>query len=556
MKNISTAFLLLLSLQTKAQNSRFVLELTDKKGSNYSLSSPLSFLSSQSIERKKKYNISIDSADLPVSKVYIDSILRIENIQMIGSSKWMNFVVIQTNNQQSLQKIQSLGFVKKQYPIAKSISSVDAKETDQIKTDKNHLYSTENTAENLLNYGKSLGQISIHNGEYLHNKGFTGSGIKIAVFDAGFFKYQTYDAFDSLRKKDKIKYTWDFVSNHSSVNEDDPHGMSCLSIMGANLPGRFVGSAPGAEFYLFRTEDARSEYPIEEVYWLMAAESADSIGVDIISSSLGYTTFDNSMFDHVYSDLNGTGTIVSKAASTAVSKGMIVTSSAGNEGDDPWKYISAPADGKNVLAVGAINTSNQIAPFSGFGPSADGRTKPDIVSVGFNTQLIASDGNVGIGNGTSFSNPNIAGLIACLWQSFPEFNNLEIIQAIKQSSHQYLNPDNRKGYGIPNMQLAHEDLNKQRDIRNAQKMLIEKNIAVYPNPINSYCKIAYKPSQDGIFIWRLVNTNGQTIMSEKNSVKSSQYYVFEIKDLSSLSRGVYFLLYSNGTEKGTLKIIK
>jgi hypothetical protein len=170
--------------------------------------------------------------------------------------------------------------------------------------------------------------------------------------------------------------------------------------------------------------------------------------------------------------------------------------------------------------------------------------------------LIASDGNVGIGNGTSFSNPNIAGLIACLWQSFPEFNNLEIIQAIKQSSHQYLNPDNRKGYGIPNMQLAHEDLNKQRDIRNAQKMLIEKNIAVYPNPINSYCKIAYKPSQDGIFIWRLVNTNGQTIMSEKNSVKSSQYFVFEIKDLSSLSRGVYFLLYSNGTEKGTLKIIK
>ncbi|MFZ9240438.1 MAG: S8 family serine peptidase [Chitinophagaceae bacterium] len=416
---------------------------------------------------------------------------------MIGSSKWMNFVAIQTNNQQSLQKIQSLGFVKKQYPIAKSISSIDAKETDQIKTDKNHLYSTENTAENVLNYGKSLGQISIHNGEYLHNKGFTGSGIKIAVFDAGFFKYQTYDAFDSLRKKDKIKYSWDFVSNHSSVNEDDPHGMSCLSIMGANLPGRFV-----------------------------------------------------------YSDLNGTGTIVSKAASMAVAKGMIVTSSAGNEGDDPWKYISAPADGKNVLAVGAINTSNQIAPFSGFGPSADGRTKPDIVSVGFNTQLIASDGNVGIGNGTSFSNPNIAGLIACLWQSFPEFNNLEIIQAIKQSSHQYLNPDNRKGYGIPNMLLAHEDLNKQRDIRNAQKILIEKNIAVYPNPIYSYCKIAYKASQDGIFIWRLVNTNGQTIMSEKNSVKSSQYYVFEIKDLSSLSRGVYFLLYSNGTEKGTLKIIK
>jgi subtilisin family serine protease len=211
--------------------------------------------------------------------------------------------------------------------------------------------------------------------------------------------------------------------------------------MAANLPGRFVGSSPDADYYLFRTENARSEYPIEEVNWLMAAERADSIGVDIISSSLGYTVFDDNIFDHSYSDLNGTGTIVSKAASMAVSKGMIVSSSAGNEGDDPWKYISAPADGKNVLAVGAINTSNQIAPFSGFGPSADGRIKPDVVSVGFNTQLIASDGNIGLGIGTSFSNPNIAGLIACLWQGFPEFNNLEIIQAIKQSSHQYLHPE-------------------------------------------------------------------------------------------------------------------
>lgn len=556
MKNSITALMLLLSFQAHAQYSRYALELTDKKGSAYHLSTPLSFLSAESIARKKKYNIPIDSTDLPVSKVYLDSIVKMENINLIGSSRWMNLIIIQTSNQGTLEKIKSLGFVKKQFPIANSIVKFQDNQKDQILSEKFTSNATESILENALNYGKSQAQISIHNGAYLHNKGLTGNGIKIAVFDAGFFKYQTYEAFDSLRRKERIKYTWDFVSNHPSVSEDDAHGMSCLSIMGANLPGRFVGSSPGADFYLFRTEDAGSEFPVEEINWLMAAERADSIGIDMISSSLGYTTFDDNMFNHTYNELNGMGTIVSKAASMAVSKGMIVSSSAGNEGDNPWKYISAPADGKNVLAVGAINSSNQIAPFSGYGPAADGRIKPDVVSVGFNTQLIAADGNIGIGNGTSFSNPNIAGLVACLWQGFPEFNNLEIIQAIKQSSHQYLNPDNRKGYGIPNMQLAYEDLYKQRDIRNAQKILAEKNIAVYPNPINTFCKIAYKASKDGFFYWRLMNMNGQSIQSKNYAVNANQYYVFEIKDLTSVPKGVYLISYKSETEKGTLKIIK
>ncbi len=556
MKLIVFAALFLLSFDAHAQYSRYVLELTDKKGSSHTLSAPQSFLSTQSIDRKKRFNIAIDSTDLPVSAIYADSISKIKNVQIIGTSRWMNLLIIQTADAEAIQGINRLGFIKKQFPIANSTPKPKQIEKDLVLTVSNQFYAFEKTSENFIDYGKSQGQIAIHNGSYLHNKGLKGSGIKIAFFDAGFFKYLSYDAFDSLRKKEKVKYTWDFVSNHPFVDEDDAHGMSCLSIMAANLPGRFVGSSPEADYYLFRTENATSEYPIEEVNWLMAAERADSIGVDIISSSLGYTTFDDNIFDHSYNDLNGTGTIVSKAATMAVSKGMIVSSSAGNEGDDPWKYISAPADGKNVLAVGAINTANQIAPYSGFGPSADGRIKPDVVSVGFNTQLIASNGNIGLGNGTSFSNPNIAGLIACLWQGFPEFNNLEIIQAIKQSSDQYLNPDNRKGYGIPNMQLAYEDLSKQREIRNAQKILTEKNIAVYPNPISDHFKIAYKASQEGIFQWRLINLNGQTIRYNEQQVKSNQYYVVDVNNLSSFAKGTYFLRYSNGSEKGTLTIIK
>ena len=386
--------------------------------------------------------------------------------------------------------------------------------------------------------------------------GFQGQGIKIALFDGGFYKYLNYTAFDSIRKKNNIKATWDFVSNDANVNDDDPHGMSCLSTMAANLPGQFVGTSPSSEYYLFRTEDSGSEFPIEEAYWLIAAERADSIGVHIISSSLGYTRFDDAFFNHQYTDLNGLRTIVSKAASIAVSKGIIVTNSAGNEGNDPWKYISAPADGINVLAVGAVNTSKQIANFSSFGPSADGRIKPDIISVGWNTQLIAADGNVGIGSGTSFSNPTIAGLIACLWQAFPEFSALEIIDAVKKSSSQYNNPDNRMGYGIPNMKVAYLALDQERNIRNAKRILTEKNIILYPNPFISNLKIAYKSNNTGTFNWSIINISGQIIKTGIESVKKDQYYVFKIEALDNLTKGMYFLNYSDDQGKGSIQLIK
>lgn len=554
---VSLIFIFIIFFNTSfAQYSRYVIEFKDKKGTTHSLSNPTTFLSNESIQRKKTFNIVIDSSDLPVSKIYIDSISSFSEVKLLYTSRWMNLAVIQTTNQSSIDKIKALGFVKKQYPIANTIVQLHGNDLENKIVNAKTIQQDEMSNDNLLIYGKSQAQITIHEGEFLHNKGFLGDGIKIAVFDGGFYKYLNILAFDSLRKQNKIKYTWDFVSNDASVNEDDPHGMNCFSIMGANLPGSFVGTSPHADYYLYRTEDAKTEFPIEEVYWLIAAERADSVGIHIISSSLGYTTFDNSFFDHQYSDLNGYGTIVSKAASMAVAKGMIVTNSAGNEGDNTWKYISAPADGINVLAIGAINTSKQLAGFSGLGPSADGRTKPDIVSVGVNTQLISMDGNVGIGSGTSFSNPNIAGLIACLWQAFPEFSNLEIIQAVKKSSDQFLNPDNKKGYGIPNMRIAYMDLNMQREIRNAKKILIGNNIKLYPNPVTSTAKIAYKSTNDGLLNWKMINSVGQLIKSGQLSVKKEDYYIIELSNLELISRGKYFLVYQNGDEHGVLPFIK
>ncbi|MEY2586931.1 MAG: hypothetical protein RLY11_780 [Bacteroidota bacterium] len=539
-----------------SQYTRYIIEFKDKKGTAVSLSSPNSFLSSESIARKKLFSIPIDSTDLPVSKVYLDSIATLADIKVLYTSKWLNLAIIQTTNQNSLNSINKFNFIKKQYPIANVAVKYTPPKMEEKVISGAFSVAVETPNENILSYGKSSNQITIHEGEFLHNKGFQGEGIKIALFDGGFYKYLNYSPFDSIRKKNKIKYTWDFIQNDANVNDDDPHGMNCLSIMAGNIPGLFVGTSPNATFYLFRTEDSRSEYPIEEAYWLIAAERADSIGIQIISSSLGYTTFDDGYFNHQYSDLDGMKTLVSKAASMAVSKGMIVTNSAGNEGNDPWKYISAPADGINVLAIGAINSNKQIASFSSFGPSADGRTKPDVISVGMNTQLVAADGSIGIGSGTSFSNPNIAGLIACLWQAFPEFSHLEIIEAIKKSSDQYTNPDNRKGYGIPNMRIAYIQLEHERALRNAKRILTESRIKAYPNPITNECNLAYKSSSNGYFQWQLMNIHGQVIRSAKEVVKKDEYYVFNIDRLEILPNGKYFIRYMDDQGNGTIQVIK
>jgi hypothetical protein len=539
-----------------SQYSRYIIEFKDKKGTAFSLSAPNNFLSTESIARKNLFSIPIDSTDLPVSKVYLDSIGKLADVKILFTSKWLNLAIIQTANQNSLNSISRFNFIKKQYPIANVAAKYIRPSMQEKVTSGSFSYAIETSNENILSYGKSLNQISIHEGEFLHNKGFQGEGIKIALFDAGFYKYLSYSPFDSIRKKNRVKYTWDFIQNDADVNDDDPHGMNCLSIMAGNLPGLFVGTSPNATYYLFRTEDARSEYPIEEAYWLVAAERADSMGIHVISSSLGYTTFDDGYFNHQYSDLDGMKTLVSRAASMAVSKGMIVSNSAGNEGDDPWKYLSAPSDGINVLAVGAINSNKQIAAFSSYGPSADGRTKPDIISVGMNTQLVAADGTVGFGSGTSFSNPNIAGLIACLWQAFPEFSHLEIIDAVKISSDQYTNPDNRKGYGIPNMRIAYIQLEHERAVRNAKRILTESRIKAYPNPIISECNLAYKSSFNGSFQWQLMNINGQLLRSGKEEVKKDEYYAFKLDRLESLPNGKYFIRYIDDQGTGSVQVIK
>lgn len=439
-----------------SQFTKRVIFFKDKSETPFTLAAPSAYLSSRAIDRRIRYNIVIDSTDLPIVSKYIDSVVSSGAVVLLGKSKWLNAVVIQTSDNNALAKINS-------FPFVMSVQNAALQSSPNIVGDKfsavtNPLspvaIGTEQISADTFNYGSSSNQIKIHKGEFLHNIGARGQGMQMAFLDAGYFGYLTNQFFDSARNRNQILSTWDFVSNHTSVNEDNSHGMQCFSMVAAYKQGVFVGTSPDAKYYLLRTEDAATEQPIEEYNWAMGAEYADSAGVDVISSSLGYNTYDNPIFNYTYADMNGNTTVVTRMGDLAAKKGMLVVNSAGNSGSSAWKYITAPADGDSILTLGSVNSSGIIAASSSFGPTSDGQIKPDVVSVGQNAVVSTTNGTVGNNSGTSFSCPNMAGLATCLWQLFPEFNNMKIIETLRLSSDRFLVPHEQYGYGLPNMKKA------------------------------------------------------------------------------------------------------
>ena len=466
---LGVCMILVSNTELNAQYTKHIIQFKDKGNNHYSILNPSTYLSPKAIARRTKQNLVIDSSDLPVSRAYLDSIRNVPNVVVLNWSKWLNQALIETPDANALAKINSFPFVKTTLPIAAvakpqndEIINKRFKETVTPLPDRSLISQPNNQRQvlgdlgNSINYGNNFKQIQIHEGEYLHNLGFTGRNVTIAFLDAGYQGYKTNPVFDSARIQNRILGEYDFVKNEQSVNEDHIHGMYCLSTVASNRPGSMVGTAPHANFWLFRTEDAATEFPIEEQHWAVAAEFADSAGADMISSSLGYAEFNDPSFNHTYSQRDGNTTIITLAADIAARKGIIVMNSAGNSGGltNDFKYVSCPADGDSVVAVGAVDVNGTIATFSSYGPNGAGRLKPNIVSVGQGTIISNTAGNAVSGNGTSFSNPNVAGLIACLWQAFPELTNMQIIDEVQKSAHKYASPDARFGYGIPNFRKA------------------------------------------------------------------------------------------------------
>ncbi|MGI8635342.1 MAG: S8 family serine peptidase, partial [Segetibacter sp.] len=381
-------------------------------------------------------------------------------------------------------------------------------------------------------------------------KGFHGEAMQIAVLDAGFQQYKSITAFDSIRMNGQILGERDFVTYDNSVNEDDSHGMQCLSILSANWPGKMVGTAPKANYWLIRTENAASEYPIEEYNWLVGAEFADSTGCDLISTSLGYNTFDDPAFNHSYADIYKNTTTISQGASLAARKGMIVSVSAGNEGNDPWKYLTFPADADSVCSVGAVNRSGLIAGFSSYG--YPGKVKPDIVSVGVATVIAGLNDQPVTGNGTSFANPNVAGLIACLWQAFPKFSNIKILEAVYKSSDKFNNPDNRYGYGIPNFRVAYQLLKHDENIR----LYGDDWLFATPNPFTADIAVRSIGRIDGNVTISLLNAAGQVVASQAFLSEKEEVSDHTFSSLGNLPAGLYSIRYTDGTNTRTIIIQK
>lgn len=457
--------LFVINTESHAQFSKYIIRLKDKGTNPFTLANPSAYLTARAIQRRTRYGIAIDSTDLPITPRYIDSIRLAGAVTILNTSKWLNQVLIQTTDAAALTKINGFPFVLSSGPMApfsNTSSNPVNKKLDAVTNELPEPPTNNTTLGDYYSYGQSYGQVHLHNGEFLHNRGFRGQGMQMAVLDAGFFHYLTLPTFDSVRNNGQILGTWDFVAGNASVDEDNTHGMNCLSTIAANMPGTFVGTAPKASFYLYRTEDVNSEYPIEEQNWVAGIERADSLGIDISSTSLGYFTFDNATFNHTYADMDGNTTVIARGADLAAKKGILCVFAAGNEGNGSWHYIITPADADSVMAVGAVSTAGVVGGFSSYGPSSDGQIKPSVAAVGVNAVIAnPSTGQPGFGSGTSFACPNMAGLTTCLWQAFPEVNNMRIIGVMQESATRATNPDDRVGYGIPDMKKAFVKLVKQ-----------------------------------------------------------------------------------------------
>lgn len=443
-----------LSLQAGNRLYRYRITLADKAATEYSLSHPEKYLSQKAIERRACQGLEVDSTDLPVPRAYL---VRLEKagMRIVGTSKWNNTVLVETADTLRAEALLQLPFVRsalKVWTAPDSIPQRNAARKDEVNPKVKTLP---------VYYGAAQNQADMLNIPKLHQAGFRGKGLTIAIMDGGFLNADTIP----LLKGAKIEGVRNFVHPGWDVYSELDHGMSVLSCMAANTPGVMVGTSPEASFWLFCTEDPDCECRAEEDYWAQAIEYADSIGVDIVNTSLGYHAFDDTGMNYRYRDLDGHTSLMSASASMAASKGIVVVCSAGNSGNKVWKKITPPADAENVLTVGAVDATRVNTVFSSIGNTADGRVKPDVMARGGAATIIRSDGNVKQANGTSFSTPILCGAVACLWQACPQLTAFELMELVRRVSDRYDFPDNIYGYGIPDFWKAYTLYNKEHSAK-------------------------------------------------------------------------------------------
>ncbi len=536
------------SVHAQFNGDVYYAQFTDKLNSLFSYNQAHDFLSDKAIKRRVDQNIPFDERDLPVVESYIQEVIdKGANIQFV--SKWLNGIGFIPNTPTSLEKIRELSFVQ-------NIQLIKYHHIETIKTWSDKFSETESSLQkhNTINetvYGYGLNQIKMLNGDLLHQKGFRGEEITIAVLDNGFFNANRLSLLDSIWMNDQVKSTFDFVKKREVEFNEGSHGSKVLSVMAANSPGTLIGSSPKANYHLLRTEIKDSESILEEYLWTCGAEYADSVGADIINSSLSYTEFDEDLQNHSYPDLDGKTTIVSQAAQIAFSKGMLLINSAGNYGNKSWQYVGSPADAENVMAVGAVDASGMRVDFSSLGPTPDGRIKPDIVAQGASVALANTDGSLVFANGTSFSSPIIAGLTACLWQSKPQLSNQQLKESIYKSSNRYFHSNNYYGFGLPDFNLAMQIANFSDDSQSGDLILLKS----YPNPFTDELRFVLFSKVNEQLKIRISDISGKTILIKEHSlIEGVNYIVFQ--DIGFIPSGLFIIELMGSKQTLLQKLLK
>lgn len=518
--------------QAQIGTDLYWVQFADKNNSPYSINHPEAFLSPRALQRRANQGIGIDEYDLPVNPQYLQAVADC-GAQLLNPSKWLNGVTVYAPDATVMEAVNALDCVVAVRNFVNDPYAQVVKERSMA----NERKIVEASRALSGYYGGGATQIEQIHGEALHEEGYRGEGIVIAVLDGGFIGADTHPAFDNMREEGRLLGVRDYVFGSTSVYSQSTHGTSCLSTMAAFVPDVFVGTAPKASYYLLHTEDATSENIVEEYNWVSGAEYADSLGVDVCSTSLGYISFLMSEWDHIQSDFDGHTAPMTIGAEIAVSRGMICLNSAGNEGY-PWvtqPCLGIPADAEHVLSIGAVDADGERAWFSSFGPTYDGRIKPDVMAMGQGTYVADGNGEYYNGDGTSFSNPVMAGAVACLRQANLHASVQEICDAVRACGDRADNPDDKYGYGIPDFSKAL----KMMQVAETLEPSSEKLITVFPNPAQDEVHVAFLQGVDAeltvfditgrqLYSYHFNGLNHTTLENYLNTLDSGVYFIHAV----------------------------
>ncbi len=513
------------TISTAQSNKYFQVAVffKDKDTSAYTWSNPRTFLSERAIARKQLRGAPIDALDIPVNSIYCEQ-LKLRGYFVHSVSRWFNCALVYVPQKSYLDSLRSFPFVTDvrwlgmaQLPKAKAVSWSVKEQTKSVDQKQSSVY------------GKGERQAKFCGASGLHTKGLYGTNTLIAVLDAGFSNAHTHSAL--VKAIPKVLVTYDVLNKDDGVFDDDEHGTAVWSCMAAQDSFEFIGTAPDASYLLIRTEDAKTEYPSEEYFWTVAAEFADSCGVDIIHSSLGYNEFDDVFFNHYVSELDGKTAWISKAAQLAINKGMFVVNSAGNEGNNSWKLVAFPADVKQVLTIGSVNENEQLSGFSSIGWKQQQHVKPDVMMLGEDVTVANDWGYLHQGDGTSYAAPILTGALACVWDELKHLSVDSILSLIHYTSSRYNEPTKYWGYGVADMNLLYSllqsyTLDTLLDVRNSG---------------TGYLHITFYSLQQQEMQVILTDARGQRITQQKLALQSGAHR-YSIKLPKKKKRAIHQLM--------------